>query len=77
MRITILILVIFGFFLLMLVPAFLIDYFPWEGGYKQGTAEYSGHGSARFMHSAKECAIDSDMGKNEGFQRGCRAFFEP
>lgn len=76
MRITTLILVIFGFFLLTLIPMLIVDYLPWEAGYKQGTAEYSGHGSARFMHSAKECAIDSDMGNDEGLQRGCRSFFE-
>lgn len=76
MRITTLILVIFGFLLLMLVPAFLIDYFPWEAGYKYGTDEYIGHSSARSMQSAKECTLDPDVAHNEGFQRGCRAFFE-
>lgn len=76
MRITTLILVIFGFFLLMLVPALIIDYLPWEAGYKQGTAEYSGHSSARFMQSAKECTLDPDVANDERFQKGCRAFFE-
>ncbi len=76
MRITTLILVIFGFFLLMLVPILIIDYLPWEAGYKVSTPEYSGHAYARQLTSVKECTIDPEVATDEAFQRGCRAFFD-
>ena len=76
MRITTLILVIFGFFLLMLVPALIIDYLPWEAGYKVGTGEYAGHQYARQLQSVKECTLDPDVAHDAAFQRGCRACFE-
>ncbi|WP_026470400.1 hypothetical protein [Alkanindiges illinoisensis] len=75
MRLTTLILVIFGFFLLMLVPALIIDYLPWEAGYKVSTPEYAGHAYARQLASVKECTIDPDVAHDERFQQGCRAFF--
>ncbi|TEU23388.1 hypothetical protein [Alkanindiges illinoisensis] len=59
-----------------LVPMLIVDYLPWEAGYKQGTGEYSGHSSARFMKSARECTLDPDVANDEAFQRGCRAFFD-
>lgn len=76
MRITTLILVIFGFFLATLIPMLIVDYLPWEAGYKQGTGEYVGHSYARQLQSVNECTIDPDVANDEEFQRGCRAFFE-
>lgn len=76
MRITTIIFLILGLFLLIPITAAINTYFPWEGGFKKGTLEYEGHFYGRHLQSVDECAIDSDMGNNQPFQRGCRAFFE-
>lgn len=76
MRITTIIMVVFGLFVLSMLPYFLLNYFPWENGYKQGTSGYVGYTYARQLQSADECKLDTEVANDAEFQEACRAFFK-